>query len=186
MYDPGGLFQLRPMDDKDVDLMVYLLNTPSIRTYIHPSMPIDGVFTPDSFYDYLHKSTKHRILHVIESKQPTYPVGFTVLYVDIDDASAQYVPVCLSKDIVLVDYDHKRQAAEYVVISYAFDTLRLRYIWLVTTQDNSYMHTESGFVIAAAGFQQDGTQTLKCTFDAWHTRRSSIVDKYSFTHLMGV
>ena len=186
MYSPGGILKLRDMADtlQDADVITYWKNLLSV---VRDTQIPNEVYTPDTYRSELKARPLHSFLWIIDAKpngSNTRPVGFTSLYVDIDDRTGQYIPVYI--DPSSPDTDTLAIEAEYLVISYAFAVLQLRYIWVETIDEFSERHIVTGFVVSPIDKGRTGFTYLKCVRNAWIARKEDVKNRFGLRNLTGV
>lgn len=180
MYSPGGMLKLRDMSvesQQDADVLTYWKNLPGV---IKELQLADEVYTPDTYRKELEARQLHSFLWMIDARASgsSAPVGFTSLYVDIEDKTGQYIPVFIDPLSVGGLIDELAIEAEYLVMSYAFDILQLRYIWLETMDEFADRHIVTGFVVSPIDKGRKGFTYLKCIRNTWIARKEDVKNKF--------
>ncbi len=115
--------RLRPIEATyhDADLLVRWRNSESARTAFFNS----DVVTPDTHFQFMRNRKPHDLVWIAEMLKGE-SVGMVGLRVDVKHRVAEHRSL-------YVDEGYRRQGygreIEFLALSYAFDTLRLEYVW---------------------------------------------------------
>jgi RimJ/RimL family protein N-acetyltransferase len=139
----GSTISLRLIEATNDDAMLVTRwrNTESARKAFFS----DYVVTPDSHFAFLAKRKPHDLVFIIEYDY--VPVGMCSLTVDVLARTAEYGRLFIDEDCRGKDY---ALHAEFTVLSYAFDMLRLESIWGSVLESNVpvlKLHKKTGFLI---------------------------------------
>lgn len=184
MYYPTLDFRLKDieMNHKDIDVMVYYLNTPSARE----AFDFDGVWTPRMCTRAIAESDKFvdDICWLVETKHDFdyMPVGTCTLIVDVENTIAEYAQLFIDPHVRGRGLGVKTLLA---VASYAFDILKLKYIHGMYKQTNEIairVHEKAGF--AHVLDQNRNVVNTLLTMDMWAAARLNVKAEQNFDLMM--
>jgi RimJ/RimL family protein N-acetyltransferase len=141
IYD-GGRIKLRPIEANwdDAYTICKWRNTPEARKNFFNK----EVVTPGTHMEFMKNKGPHDLVWIIESDQAEY-IGMLSLKVDTINHTGEY-------GRVFIDDKYRGQGyaeeAEYLILKFAFDYLRLNSIWLEAFSDNTAviaLHKKTGF-----------------------------------------
>lgn len=125
-YCVGTRIVLRPIELGDTDLVVRWRN--AYRAYFF----CQEVVTPDSHAMFMEHRRPHDLVWIAEDVSE--PVGMVSLTVDVRQASAEFGRFCIDPQRKGVGLGNEIMGT---ALSYGFDILRLRTIWLQTYPENT-------------------------------------------------
>ncbi len=117
------MIRLRPIEATyhDADLLVRWRNSESARAAFFNS----DVVTPDTHFQFMRNRKAHDLVWIAETLQGE-PVGMVGLRVDVIHRVAEHRSLYVDEQARHLGYGREIEA---LVLSYAFDTLRLECVW---------------------------------------------------------
>ncbi len=178
-YDVGTRLTFRPIDEEDGYLVTKWRNSRVARdVYFN-----QDVVTPDTHINFLANRKKHDLVWMIDLKGTGYSIGMTSLTVNVEAHTAEY-----GRAFIAPEYTGKGYATEqeYMVLSFAFEVLRLDSLWGDVLETNAAalkLHYETGWY--ETGIDLLGHTNLRGTVvhiiylqNYWQKQRQIFIDKF--------
>lgn len=186
----GSRIKFREIDESDADLVVRWRNTDSARASFFGT----DVVTPDTHRAFVRNRRPHDLVWVVEAKPVAWTgehttemaVGMQALTVDVHHHVAEYGRTFI--DPAFRGQGFAREA-EYTLLTYAFEVLNLRMIWLDVFAANEpiiKMHHTTGFHdggIDVVGHTNPRGPVLLMTFsrEDWLCARNAFIERSHVT-----
>ncbi len=178
-YDVGTRLTFRPIDEEDAYLVTKWRNSKVARdVYFN-----QDVVTPDTHLNFLANRKAHDLVWAIDLKGYGSPIGMTSLTVDVKTHTGEY-----GRAFIAPEYRGKGYATEqeYMVLSFAFEVLRLDSLWgevLASNEAILALHHKTGWEdngIDRFGHTNPCGPVMHIVYlpDTWRAQRQEFIDKF--------
>lgn len=184
MFDLGGRLRFVPVQGtwEEGEFVTRWRNSPEARD----SFFNRDVVTPDTHIQFTRNRRPHDLVWMIQLKILMVYIGMVSLTVDIKNKTGEYGRLFIDPDYKGKGY---AEEAEYMTISYAFDILRLDYIWgtvLSTNKAVLALHQKTGFQIKDEDFLgqsrcRGSVTKVYMPAETWFKQRGAIATKFGLT-----
>ena len=178
-YDVGTRLTFRPIDEEDGYLVTKWRNLSVARAAFFNQ----DVVTPDTHIAFLANRKEHDLVWMIDLKGTGYSIGMTSLTVNVEAHTAEY-----GRAFIAPEYTGKGYATEqeYMVLSFAFEVLRLDSLWgdvLASNEAVLTLHHKTGWKDAGVdlpGHTNPRGPVMHITYsqDTWKRARYELTGEF--------